>query len=85
MNTCCRSKTSSFRSKDMRSIKTDCVSEIYTLGHDGLHLQYRSAVSYLGYVTYYPLTSCVVRFLAVSNGCSAWRALGTAKTVTRVP
>ena len=25
-----------------------------------------------------------VRFLAC-NGCSAWRALGTAKTVTRVP
>ena len=22
---------------------------------------------------------------AVSDGCSAWRALGTAKTVTRVP
>ena len=22
---------------------------------------------------------------AMSNGCSAWRALGTAKTVTRVP
>ena len=26
-----------------------------------------------------------VRFLAVFNGCSAWCALGTAKTVTRVP
>ena len=26
-----------------------------------------------------------VRFLWVSTGCSAWRALGTAKTVTRVP
>ena len=26
-----------------------------------------------------------VRFLAVFNGRSTWRALGTAKTVTRVP
>ena len=26
-----------------------------------------------------------VRFLRVFNGCSAWRALGTAKTVTPVP
>ena len=39
----------------------------------------------LGKQTFLVLLQSNVRFLWVSTGCSAWRALGTAKTVTRVP